>query len=119
MPGYRNYASADNTWIFWATRVAPSKDNFWSEISPVIMLTSALGRHIKTSRLGVTTPIVQTTGLTQSCTALLLFCPHVWSHHLRVANVVVAVVGLGDYLGMVNQTLIHALARSDGTILQP
>lgn len=91
--GAHNWAAADNAYIFWATRVAPSKDNFWTTYFPQY---DSLGAHRDSGRNGMDAEL-------HAIGALLSTGP----------------VGLGDYAGAVNATLLRRLARGDGILLRP
>jgi hypothetical protein len=94
--GAHNWAAPDNGWVFWATRIAPSKDNFWTSFRDLYMDGGGQdsGRNGKDAEL-------------HAINALLLTGP----------------VGLGDTcIGnecMVNKTLLRRLARADGILLRP
>ena len=94
--GAHNWAAADNGWVFWATRIAPSKDNFWTSFRDLYKDGGGQdsGRNGKDAEL-----------------------------HAVVALLTTGPVGLGDTcVGvecMVNSTLVHRLARADGILLRP
>lgn len=94
--GAHNWASPDNGWVFWATRIAPSKDNFWSSFRDLYKDGGGQdsGRNGKDAQL-----------------------------HALAAVLSTGPVGLGDTcVGqecMVNATLVHRLARADGILLRP
>jgi len=94
--GYHNWAAPDNSWVFWATRIAPSKDNFWTSFRDLSVAGGGQdsGRNGKDAEL-------------HAINALLLTGP----------------VGLGDTcVGgdcMTNATLVRRLARADGVLLRP
>eukprot|EP00047_Mylnosiga_fluctuans_P019241 m.80440 g.80440 ORF g.80440 m.80440 type:complete len:1055 (+) comp8042_c0_seq1:56-3220(+) len=90
--GLHNWAAADGGWAFWAVRIAESKDNFWSS-----------WRNFSGTGFSPDQP---TAG--NDC-------------ELHATNAILATgpVGLGDYIGMPNATLIQRLARADGILLRP
>lgn len=94
--GAHNWAAPDNGWVFWASRIAPSKDNFWSSNRDL----SSYGYGKDSGRNGMDAEL-------HAINALLLTGP----------------VGLGDTcIGtdcMTNKTLVTRLARADGTLLRP
>lgn len=94
--GAHNWAAPDNSWVFWATRIAPSKDNFWSSFRDLFADGGSQDSH----RNGMDAEL-------HAINALLLTGP----------------VGLGDTcVGdacMANRTLIRRLARADGILLRP
>ena len=90
--GAHNWAAADNGYVFWATRVAPSKDNFWSSWRDL----SPLGYGADSGRNGMDAEL-----------------------HALGAVLSTGPVGLGDYTTMVNATLVRRLVRADGILLRP
>ena len=104
--GMHNWAAPDNSWVFWATRMAPSKDNFWTSFRDLTAHGGNQdGKNGKDAEL-------------HAINALLLTGP----------------VGLGDtcilqntrsnsssnsYDCMTNGTLVRRLARADGILLRP
>tara|TARA_B110000208_G_scaffold84623_1_gene107310 strand:+ start:442 stop:1851 length:1410 start_codon:yes stop_codon:yes gene_type:complete len=90
--GAHNWASSDNSYVFWATRVAPSKDNFWTSYRDL----TSLGYGADSGRNGMDAEL-------HALGALLSTGP----------------VGIGDYIGMLNATLVRRLARADGILLRP
>ena len=40
--GMHNWAAPDNGWVFWASRIAPSKDNFWTSFRDLYNVRSLL-----------------------------------------------------------------------------
>lgn len=94
--GAHNWAAPDNGWVFWAARIAPSKDNFWTENAQL----SQYGYGKDSGRNGMDVEL-------HAISALLLTGP----------------VGLGDTcVGKTcytNATVIKRLARADGILLKP
>lgn len=94
--GAHNWAAADNGWVFWATRIAPSKDNFWSSFRDLFQDGGSQDSH----RNGKDAQL-----------------------HAIAAILSTGPVGLGDTcVGtqcMVNSTLVRRLARADGVLLRP
>ncbi len=99
--GNHNWAGPDNGWVFWATRIAPSKDNFWTSFRDLF----ADGGSQDSSRNGKDAEL-----------------------HAIAAVLTTGPVGLGDTCVttdtgavecMANATLIRRLARADGVLLRP
>lgn len=93
--GFHNWAAPDNSYVFWATRIHPSKDNFWSsnrDLRPY--------GYNRDGKNGMDAEL-------HAINALLLTGP----------------VGLGDTcvegICMTNATLVRRLARADGVLLRP
>lgn len=90
--GAHNWAAADTGWIFGALRMGQSKDNFWSS-----------HRNLSSLGYGQDSPY---NGMDAEL-------------HAVVSVLSAGVVGLGDWLGMVNATLLARTAREDGITLRP
>ncbi len=94
--GVHNWAAPDNSWVFRATRIAPSKDNFWTSWRDL----KADGGSQDSQRNGKDSEM-----------------------HAVIALLLTGPVGLGDTcVGdecMVNKTLVQRLARADGILLRP
>ena len=94
--GAHNWAASDNGWVFWATRIAPSKDNFWTSFRDLHLDGGSQdsGRNGKDAQLHALAAILSTgpVGLGDTC--------------------------VGDEC-MVNATLVRRLARADGVLLRP
>lgn len=91
--GPHNWAVADNTYVFWASLIAPSKDNFWTTFDGDI---DALGFKRNTNETGMDAEL-----------------------HAICAILSTGPVGIGNYINATNRTLLQRLARSDGTLLRP
>eukprot|EP00035_Acanthoeca_spectabilis_P033311 m.22938 g.22938 ORF g.22938 m.22938 type:complete len:1111 (+) comp5887_c0_seq1:65-3397(+) len=90
MSSPHNWAAADPGWIFWATRMGLSKDNFWTTRGAFL---NSLG-YGPDGHNG--------------------YDPEL---HAVIA-VLTGVVGLGDWVNMTNGTLLRRLARADGGLLR-
>jgi len=91
MASPHNWAAADPGWIFWATKMGLSKDNFWTTRGAFL---NELG-YGPDGKNG--------------------YDPEL---HAIIA-VLTGVVGIGDWVNMTNGTLVRRLARADGIILKP
>jgi hypothetical protein len=91
--GFHNFVAPDNAWPFWGTRMGVSKDNFWTEFTNLTAL------NFSGTRTGSLTG-------------------HDAEVH-AVAAALTGIVGIGDWIGATNRTLLHRLARSDGVLLKP
>eukprot|EP00038_Savillea_parva_P030019 m.74990 g.74990 ORF g.74990 m.74990 type:complete len:1118 (+) comp8955_c0_seq1:34-3387(+) len=91
MSASHNWAAADPGWIFWATRMGLSKDNFWTTRG-AFLASLGYGADGKNG-----------------------YDPEL---HAIIA-VLTGVVGIGDWVNMTNATLVRRLARADGVLLKP
>eukprot|EP00040_Diaphanoeca_grandis_P008597 m.45775 g.45775 ORF g.45775 m.45775 type:complete len:1168 (-) comp20058_c0_seq1:7-3510(-) len=94
--GAHNWAAPDNGWVFWATRIAPSKDNFWTS-NPDL---APYGYRKDSGRNGMDAEL-------HAINAILTTGP----------------VGIGDTcVGstcFMNASVVKRLARADGVLLRP
>lgn len=94
--GAHNWAAPDNGWVFWATRMAPSKDNFWTENAQL----KQYGYGKDSGRNGMDAEM-----------------------HAIIALLLTGPVGLGDTcvgkMCFTNASLVKRLGRVDGILLRP